>query len=185
MTAVDFNLPLNIDSGEADLRSFQIKNKYIGYTPQFTPLYNPSRSYILDCPFDNVVSLGTCIEDDLSGSGNVLEWYNSGENSLWRIAIDGSYGKSSRYINGSGYFYKNNIDFLKDNTFFGFDFRLNLESTVTLMELSQVTSNRFIKVEIRDNGQLYITSNGTEIQSRHRFVFDNQMYLFGQHILNI
>lgn len=175
LTLVDFNLPVFVGEGDATLGSFQTRKEYIGYSPDFVPIYYPSRTTVLYCPFDNAVSLGTCTEDDLSGSGNTLEWYDDSGNSLWRIAIDGAYGKATRYIGGSGYFYKDGVDFMKDATSFLFEFRLHTKADATLMVLSQATDNRYIKVDVQKNGMIYITSNGNDIQCRYRFAFDNKM----------
>jgi hypothetical protein len=172
ITKIDFSLPIQIETGPFFPKAFQARNTYAGYSNDFVPLYHPSRNYIVDCPFDNVVSLGTCTEDDLSGSGNTLEWYNNGPNYLFRSLIDGQYGKTTRYINNSGYFYINDVTMLTDVTYFQFEFRLFNSSVVTLMEYQQETNDRYIKVQILENGMLQITSNGTMVQSRYRYEFD-------------
>lgn len=172
LSRIDFSLPILIETQPFVPKAFQTRDTYIGYSKDFVPLYHAPRNYILDCPFDNVVSLGTCTEDDLSGSGNTLEWYNDGDNYLYRSLIDGKYGKTTRYVNNSGYFYINDVAVLADVTYFQFEFRLFNPSVVTLMEYQQETDDRYIKVQILDTGMLQITSNGSIIQSRYRFNFD-------------
>lgn len=173
MSRVDFNIPILIASGDANLQSFQQRETYIGYTSDFVPYYHAPKTYILDCIFDEPVITGSCLEGDLSGSGNYLKWFNNGLNDLYRGFINGVYGKSTRYVNNSGYYYINNYSFLKDNTFFEWDFSLPTNSNTTLMELSDASNNKYIKVEIKNDGILEITSNGTHIESRYKFPFNS------------
>lgn len=174
ISRIDFNIPLLLDSGNATLGSFQTRKTGVGYSDYFVPLYHPPRKYLLNCPFDGIVFMG-CAEDDLSGSGNYLQWYNDGNNGLWRCAIDGAYGKTIRYVDNSSYYYLDGEGLVADNTFFQFEFRLHNQSNITLMELSQANNDRYLKVEIKENGMLYLTSNGTQFQSRYRFSFDGKM----------
>lgn len=172
ISRVDFKLPISLSSGYISFQSFQQRNTYIGYSSSFVPFYNPRRVTVLDCPFDSLVVAGTCNENDLSGSGNALQWYNSGPNQLWRCMMNGTFGKTSRYIGGDCYFYKNGVNFLKENTFFSWDFRLFVPNNITLLELTEQSTNKYITVAIKDNGMLEINSNGIHIESRFRFKFN-------------
>ena len=176
MSKVDFNLPILIGSGAANVGAYQQWYTYIGYTPEFVPYYRAPRTTVIDCLFDEPVVTGSCTEADQSGSGNYLSWVNTGGNSLWLTYLNGKYAKTSRHIGASGYYTIDGTEFLEDNTYFSWDFRLTTPNDITLMELKEQTANNYIKVEIKSDGMLEITSNGSHVQSRYRFDFDNTLY---------
>jgi hypothetical protein len=144
---------------------------FIGYQAGFVPDITTSRNYVLDCPFKNIVSLGTVTESDLSGSGNFLEWFNNGANEIYRLPMLNLYGKRIRYVNNSGYYYINSQEFIKDNTFFRFIFRSLVPNELTLMELSEDTNDYYIKVTVKTDGTIVIYSNGVEYYTHQKVIF--------------
>lgn len=174
ISRVDFDLPIKIQSGGAALGSYQQRDRYIGYSSEFVPIYSPQqfRTYVLDCPFSGLVVGGACTESDLSGSGNVLEWVNTGSNMLYRSVVNGTVGKTTQHISGSGYFNVNNMTLLNNN-FFRWDFRLFTPNDITLMDMHDTANNAYLTVMIRGyDGRLIVTSNGSVLQSRYIYKFD-------------
>jgi hypothetical protein len=172
ISKIDFTVPIEIQNGP--LNSFiyvsAVKDS-IGYPLGFIPNIYNNKNYILNCPFAQQVSLGAVTETDLSGSGNFLDWTNTGDNEIYRIPIDTYYGKRIKYVNNSGYFNIASTDFIKSNTFFRFRFRSDSPRNLTLMELSQDSGDYYMKVEVDINGTVIIRSTGVDYFSRDRISF--------------
>ena len=175
MSRVDFDIPLLLESGYISFRSFQQRYNYVGYSPEFVPIYSSKKIVVVDCPFSTPVIANVCIESDLSGSGNQLEWHDTGTgNQLYLSAVNGVYGKTERHVNGNSYYRVEGISFLKNNTFFRWDFRLFTPNDIVLMDLHDSVQKEYITVKILSTGQLMITSNGKQVQSRYYFLFDDK-----------
>lgn len=176
ISKIDFKIPVVIDSGSLD-RFFAVKGRKqtIGYPAGYVPDIATGKRYVLDCQFDRQVSLGTVTENDYSGSGNFLDWVNTGSNQIFRIALDDNYGKKIRYLNGSGYFHRDSTDFILDNTFFRFRFRADSPRKLTLMQLEQADGEHYIKVDVNTNGTISVYGNGVEYHSREGITFNSEM----------
>lgn len=162
ISKIAFNIPITVANGPlASLLAVEGRDYHIGYGGM-VPDITSTRNYILDCPFAEEVYGGFVTESDLSGSGNYLTWTNTGSNEIYRLPIEESYGKRIRYIGPSGYYKIDSTNFIKDNTFFRFKFRAYYPQTLTLMELSEVSSGKYIKVQVKSDGLISIISNGVE-----------------------
>jgi len=175
MSRVDFKVPIMLSSGDLDdFSSIAARRDSIGYTNEFVPMYSPNRRIEIDCPFDRSISLGSVTEQDLTGNGNNFDWQNTGINQIYRLPENGNYGKKIKYLNASGYYTINGTEFLKNNTFFYFKFKAPKVNQLILMELSEGTSNNYIKLSVETNGMISVIGNGTEVYSRYRMPFNNE-----------
>lgn len=176
ISKIDFKVPLIASTGPlTNLKIFSTRKDSIGYKAGFAPVYDPNRAYILDCPFDVQVALGTVTENDLSGSGNFLDWINHGDNEIYRVPVDSYYGKKVRHVNSSGYYSLTGTQLVKRPTYFRFRFRAQQPQEIVLMEDSETTENVYIRFLVRADGMLVVEGNGSEFYSRYRMTFDDKM----------
>lgn len=175
MSKVDFKVPLLLSSGNLEnFTHISARRNSIGYTENFVPMYSPNRRIEIDCPFDRPISLGSVTEQDLTGNSNNFDWQNTGTNQIYRLPEDGNYAKKIKYLNASGYYTIDSTEFLKNNTFFYFKFKAPKVNQLTLMELSEGTSNNYIKLSVETDGMISVIGNGTEVYSRYRMPFNNE-----------
>lgn len=175
MSKVDFKVPIILSSGSLDTFSYiSARRDSIGYSEDFVPMYTPDRRIEIDCPFDRPISLGSVTEQDLTGNANNFDWQNTGTNQIYRLPEDGNYAKKIKYLNASGYYTINGTEFLKNNTFFYFRFKAPKVNELTLMELSEATSNNYIKLSVNTNGMISVIGNGTEVYTRYRMPFNDE-----------
>ena len=175
---MDFNIPIIHSNGLISKKLFINTNKtYIGYTNEFVPINTNFRRYVLNCPFDQDVFLNTVTEIDLTGNGNSLSFGNTGTSTIYKINYDSYYGK--RIINSNNsYFYKQNKSFLLDNTYFEFCFKLRKSENFTLMDLKDLTLDKYIVASISSDGTLSISCQGYIFICREKLSFNsNSKYI--------
>lgn len=176
ISKIDFNIPLLFSEGSLDsFDSYHVRETSIGYPLGEVPVFTSKKVYYLDCPFDVQVALGTVTEGDWSGSGNFLDWYNTGSNEIFRIPFDSQYGKKIKYENASGYYGLNDVAFMKDRTYFRFRFRAQEPQTVTLMDIKDTTYSGYLGVSVERDGTIAVQSNGTAFYTLDKITFDNNV----------
>lgn len=166
---ISFDIPIKYKSSNLVKNIHEnINKKYIGYSNIFIPQVSNFRYYISNCYFDSLVS-GNLIEIDKSNHGNDLTY--SGNSPIFLINHDGYFGK--KIIDSNSYFYKDNVSYLLENTYFWFNFSIPVKNTGTLMELYDYSLNKYIIIEINEDGRLIISSDGFKFYSREVLNFNS------------
>jgi len=175
ISKIDFNIPILVSSGPlTDFLVVQGMKTKIGYG-DFVPDISVERTYAIDCNFSKVINLGTVTEEDYSGNDNLLTFFKTGSNRIYRFPNITNYSKRIKYYSNESYYYINNKTFLKDNTFFRFNFRSYSPQILTLMELTEANTGNYITIQISENGILSIISKGVEqVYSFDKFLFNNE-----------
>lgn len=155
---ISFKIPIIYSNSDLTGPVYQNTNAlYAGYSKEFVPQYNNFRHYVCNCLFDAKVS-GNLIERDLTGYGNDLSY--SGSDPIYRINYDSKYGKKLIKNIGNSCYYKNSVSYLLDNTYFQFDFRATINQSGRLLELYDATLNKYIYLDLDQEGKLRIESDG-------------------------
>lgn len=173
---ISFNIPLKQSEGYLTGPIFENTNKlYAGYSKEFVPQFSNFRHYVLNCNFDADVS-GNLIERDITGHGNHLNY--SGENSIYKIGFTKAYGKKIINDSGESYFYKDNVSYLLDNTFFQMDCIIRTNQTGNLLTVLDGSLSKYIYFNFDYDGRLTISSNGYLFTADEKISFNNKIKSF-------
>lgn len=170
---IDFNLPLELESGPlTHFKSINGNKIYIGYTDEHVPQVTTQRNYYLNCPFNQSVSNNSVTEQDLTGNGNELSFYGSGNSKVIRINYGSSYGK--KIINDNiSYFQCSGVYLLKNYTHFDLSFKIKKRQQCTLLYIQDSLRERYLELNINSNGLISIRSDGYKYTGSEYFNFEN------------
>lgn len=176
LNKIDFSIPIIYANGNLTSKlNINTNKKYIGYSNEFIPYDTNFRRYILNCPFDQDVFLDTVIEQDLTGNGNLLTFNNTGNNEVIKINYHTGFGKKIiKNTTGESYFYIINKSFILDNIYFEFDFKSNIRQNVTLLDIHDLSLDKYIELKIQSDGLMVIRCDGYIFYSHDKFQFDNK-----------
>jgi hypothetical protein len=152
--------------------SLNTNKEYIGYSNTFIPQESTNlRNYLINCNFDQPVISGISTELDLTGNSNQFIYNGSGN--LYQINYGTYYGKKI-IPDQDSFYYINNLSILKDYTYFHTGFKLKYEQTADLIELQDVTLNKYLTVSIEKSGRIKIKSGDYTFLSDSNIIFNNE-----------
>lgn len=157
---LDIPQPLNQNT------SVSLDGNYLGFSNQFKPIIN-RRNYYLDINFKE----NNLIEYDNSSYNNNLTYLDSGVYSLNLINYLDGYGKKINYTSGESYYYMSNAYATFYNYHIGFI--LNTPQSGTLIEVSDLSTNKIFSLKVNNSRQIYIESNTGTFYSKTKYDFDN------------